>query len=49
MAKAMYEILDSNSVHICYQVATSGAEALHLAKTYYGHERDAFARRVDHQ
>ena len=44
--KAMYEVMDKNGAHLCYQVATSEEDAVYTAKAHYGHKRAHHAKRV---
>lgn len=41
--KSLYEIVSKNGVHLCYQVAKTGSDAVYAAKNYYGHKRAANA------
>ena len=39
----LYEITNSNGVHLCYQVAATEVDAVRAAKMYYGHKGARFA------
>lgn len=42
--KNLYAITSRKGIHLCYQVAESEQDAVHIAKIYYGHRAAYKAR-----